>query len=128
MKKEGFISAYTKTRFKYGKSEVNEATIPNHLDRQFDHQRPRTVISGDLTYFWTTSGWCYLCVPIDLFNREIVGYSIGERHSTRLVVETFRRISFRLNQIQLFHSDRGGEFKGIALIKSVQKSVAIPDL
>lgn len=32
--------------------------------------------NANLTYIWTDKGWLYLAVVLDLFNREIVGWSI----------------------------------------------------
>jgi len=37
------------------------------------------VWAGDLTYIQTGEGWLYLTIVLDLFNREIVGWSIQHR-------------------------------------------------
>jgi len=33
--------------------------------------------------------WCYVCLIIDLFNREIIGYSAGRKKNAELVYEAF---------------------------------------
>ena len=39
---------------------------------------------GDITYIATAEGWLYLKVVIDLFNREVIGWSIQPRMMTDL--------------------------------------------
>jgi hypothetical protein len=34
---------------------------------------------SDITYVWTQEGWLYLCCILDLFNREIAGWSMQPR-------------------------------------------------
>ncbi|WP_411268486.1 DDE-type integrase/transposase/recombinase [Macrococcus capreoli] len=52
----------------------------------------------------------YICLFIDLFNREIVGYSVGKNKDANLVSKVISRINHNLEQIKLFHTDRGKEF------------------
>jgi len=40
---------------------------------------PNQAWSADLTYIGTDEGWLYLAVVLDLFNREIIGWSIKPR-------------------------------------------------
>ena len=51
--------------------------------------------------------WCYVCLLIDLYNREIVGHAAGERKDARLVKPAFATLSFPLDDIEVFHTDRG---------------------
>jgi putative transposase len=37
---------------------------------------PNTARSGDITYIATEEGWLYLAVVIDLFSRQVVGWSM----------------------------------------------------
>lgn len=48
---------------------------------------------------------------VDLFNREIIGFSVGPNEDAALVVRAFASVQGDLRQIQLFHTDRGSEFK-----------------
>ena len=52
-----------------------------------------------------------VCVIIDLFNREIIGYAAGKNKNAELVYKAFSRIKANLNNINIFHTDRGNEFK-----------------
>ena len=48
---------------------------------------------------------------IDLFNREIIGYSAGKNKTAELVKQAFQSVKENLSEIQIFHTDRGNEFK-----------------
>ncbi|WP_374696482.1 hypothetical protein [Spiroplasma endosymbiont of Polydrusus formosus] len=48
---------------------------------------------------------------IDLFNCEIISYSVETNKIVQLVQETFYSIIRPLKQITLFHTDLGNEFK-----------------
>lgn len=76
---------------------------------------PRTHIVSDLTYVRVGARWHYICLLIDLYNREIVGHAAGERKDARLVKSAFATVPFPLTDIQVFHTDRGGEFDDIAI-------------
>ncbi|MDH6363511.1 transposase InsO family protein [Enterococcus sp. PF1-24] len=52
---------------------------------------------------------------LDLFNREIIGYSCGEKKDAAWVKETFSRIPYPLTDVKLFHTDRGKEFDNQAI-------------
>ena len=47
---------------------------------------------------------------IDLFNREIIGHSCGNKKDAQLVKRAIQSISYSLQEIELFHTDRGKEF------------------
>ena len=49
----------------------------NTLDRQFTVESPNRVWAGDLTYVWTTEGWLYLAVVLDLYSRRVIGWAMG---------------------------------------------------
>ena len=78
MKQEGLVSHYTTIQFKPQKDICNESKTQNILDRQFHGQGYRDVVISDLTYVRVGACWNYLCVLVDLYNREIIGYSAGE--------------------------------------------------
>lgn len=55
--------------------------------------------------------WHYICLLINLFNREIVGYSAGAKKDADLVYEAFLTSKINLSKIKIFHTDRVNEFK-----------------
>lgn len=111
MKQEGLVSNYTTAQFKPQKDRCNESKAENILNRQFCGQAYRNVVVSDLTYVRVGKRWNYICVLVDLFNREIIGYSAGEHKTAGLVKQAFISVDGDLSEIQIFHTDRGNEFK-----------------
>lgn len=68
------------------------------------------VLVSDLTCVKVSGKWHYICVFIDLFNREIVGHSAGSNKDRHLVSSALSTIKHDLRQVQMFHTDRGKEF------------------
>ena len=111
MKQEGLVSNYTTAQFKPQQDTCNGAKTKNVLDRQFQDREYREVVISDLTYVRVGTCWNYICVLVDLFNREIIGYSAREHKTADLVKEAFQSVEGNLQDIRLFHTDRGNEFK-----------------
>jgi transposase InsO family protein len=115
MKKRGLESAYTRRKYKNHSKKVNEAQTPNLLDRQFDKQDRLAAVVSDLTYVRVGQKWQYVCILLDLHNREIIGYSSGARKDAALVHSAFASAKINLNHIQMFHTDRGSEFDNFTI-------------
>ena len=111
MKQEGLVSNDTTTQFKPQKDTCNESKTENVLDRQFQNREYRDAVISDLTYVRVGTHWNYICILVDLYNREIIGYSAGEQKTAELVKEAFQSVEGSLEEIRLFHTDRGNEFK-----------------
>ncbi|HET7818916.1 MAG TPA: IS3 family transposase [Bacteroidia bacterium] len=111
MKAEGLVSKYTIAQFKPQKSTVNESDVGNVLDREFTQDKPLKVVVSDLTYVRVQQKWHYICVLVDLHNREIIGHSAGPNKDAQLVQRAFATVPYNLTNLELFHTDRGSEFK-----------------
>ncbi|EEO3343657.1 DDE-type integrase/transposase/recombinase, partial [Listeria monocytogenes] len=92
------------------KATINEAPIGNELARQFEQDQALKVLVSYLTYVRVADKWPYVCLILDLFNREIIGYSAGPHKTAALVKEAIYHIPFSLTDVHLFHTDRGSEF------------------
>lgn len=111
MKQEGLVSNYTVAQFKPHVDKCNESKVANLVNRKFDEQPILNVVVSDLTYVRVGLSWNYICVLIDLHNREIIGYSAGKNKDAILVSKAFATVKANLSTIQIFHTDRGNEFK-----------------
>jgi transposase InsO family protein len=111
MKKNGLVSVYTVAQYKPYKTTCNESDIKNELNREFQKESPLEAVVSDLTYVRVAGRWNYICLLIDLFNREIIGHSCGQAKDAKLVCQAFAKVKGNLFDIQLFHTDRGSEFK-----------------
>jgi len=57
------------------------------LARNFTPTAPNQVWTSDITYLWTDEGWLYLAIVLDLFNREVVGWSLKPRMTADIVTD-----------------------------------------
>lgn len=120
MKCNGLVSRYTIAQFKPHVDKCNESKTANLVKRNFKDQPPMHVVVSDLTYVRVGMSWHYICILIDLFNREIIGYSAGRNKDAHLVTQAFTSVRGNLNNIQIFHTDRGNEFKNKAIDDTLQ--------
>ena len=107
------IRARHKRRFKATTDSKHALPVaPNLLDRNFQPAAPNQVWSADLTYLWTDDGWLYLAVVLDLFNREVVGWSIKPRMTADIVMDALTMAWFRRQPAPglMHHSDRGSQY------------------
>lgn len=93
-------------------SKHNLPVAPNLLNRQFEVNLPDRVYVSDITYIWTREGWLYLAVIIDLFSRQVVGWSLSIRMSRKLVMDALLMAIWRRRPASglIFHSDRGSQY------------------
>lgn len=104
-------SVYTVKKFKPYKSSINEDKIVNIVARKFDNRKRCQVLVSDLTYVRVGNKWNYICTIIDLYSREIIGYSCGPHKTAQLVLHAFASIPRGLQEVGIFHTNRGSEFK-----------------
>lgn len=84
--------------------------------------KPNVVWVGDFTYIHFEGQFYYLATVMDLFTREIVGWSFSACHSKELVIEAFQNAVNNTGVIPVyFHSDQGSEYDSqdyLTLIKT----------
>jgi putative transposase len=107
------VKARGKRKYK-ATTDSNHAlpVAPNLLDRQFMPSAPNQVWTSDITYVATDEGWLYLAVVIDLFSRQVVGWSMKPHMKKDLVIDALRMAWFRRHPDAglIFHSDRGSQY------------------
>jgi putative transposase len=85
MKQEGLRAqvGYRRKARHYGKPSV---VANNRLEQNFDVEAPNEVWVTDITYIRTHEGWLYLAVVLDLFSRQVVGWSMRSRIDSELAI------------------------------------------
>lgn len=85
---------------------------PNHLARQFKVSEPNKVWVTDITYIRTYEGWLYLAVVLDLFSRQVIGWSMKPRMCSDLAIDAMLMAVWRRKPQQqvMIHSDQGSQF------------------
>lgn len=124
MIENGLVSNYTVKQYKVHKNMCNNAKVKNVVNREFNREKPLDVVVSDLTYVNVAGKWNYICLLLDLYNREIIGYAAGKNKDAKLVYKAFSRVQRKLDSIHIFHTDRGNEFKN-KLIDDVLESFQI---
>ena len=109
------IRARGKRRFKVTTDSNHDLPIsPNLLNREFVVAEPDKVWVGDITYIATDEGWLFLGVVIDLFSRQVVGWSLRHDMTRDIVIDALRMAWFKRHPGKqaglMFHSDRGSQY------------------
>lgn len=120
MQENGLVSNYTVKQYKVHKSTCNNDKVENIVHREFDREKILDVVVSDLTYVNVDGYWNYICLLLDLYNREIIGYAAGKHKDAKLVYRAFSRVQRNLNNIQIFHTDRGNEYKNRIIDKVLE--------
>jgi len=113
MRQTGLYPASVKKFRPAGSGRASGRYFADSLLQRFHASRPDESWVGDITYIRTKIGWVYLATVQDLFNREIVGYSVSKRIDSELVK---RALSAALGRTgasgkgTTFHSDRGIQY------------------
>ena len=94
---------------RYGKPSV---VAPNHVQQQFDVREPNKVWVTDITYIRTHEGWLYLSVVLDLFSRQVIGWSMQQRIDRELAINALLMAVWRRQpkDAVIVHSDQGSQF------------------
>ncbi|MFM5509588.1 IS3 family transposase [Aeromonas rivipollensis] len=85
---------------------------PNRIQRQFTAMRANQVWVTDITYIRTWQGWLYLAVVIDLFARNVVGWSMKPTLSRELALDALMMALWRRKPEGevIVHSDQGSQY------------------
>ena len=111
--RENGIQARHKRRYKATTDSKHGLPVAeNVLDRNFTPETPNQVWTSDITYLWTDEGWLYLAIVPDLFNREVVGWSLKPRMTADIATNALTMAWFRKRPAQglIRHSDRGSQY------------------
>lgn len=85
---------------------------PNRVQRQFTVIRANQVWVTDITYIRTWQDWLYLAVVIDLFARNVVGWSMKPTLSRELAQDALMMAVWRRKPHSevIVHSDKGSQY------------------
>ena len=94
------------------KGEVGKVA-DNLLKRDFNSTKPFEKLTTDVTQFNVCDEKVYLSPVLDLFNNEIVSYSISTSPNLEQVREMLNRLFEKLpdDVMPIFHSDQGWQYQ-----------------
>ena len=99
-------------RWRRKPSGIRPVFVRNHLERDFVALEPNTKWVTDITFIRTGEGWLYLCVVLDLYSNQVVGWSIADIQDRQLVLKAVRMALWQKRSAEpvILHSDRGTQF------------------
>lgn len=112
MKECGLVCVIRRRKYRSYKGEIGKVS-PNVLERNFDAEKPNQKWVTDVTEFAVNDKKVYLSPILDLYNSEIVSYSISLHptfHQTMDMLEkAFNKVPDNTNLI--LHSDQGWQYQ-----------------
>jgi putative transposase len=111
--REHGIHARHKRRYQVTTDSTHHLPVAaNILNRDFTPSAPNQTWTSDITYLWTDEGWLYLAIVLDLFNREVVGWSLQPRMTADIVTDALTMAWCRRKPAVglMHHSDRGSRY------------------
>jgi transposase InsO family protein len=85
---------------------------PDLLKRRFTADNYNEVWVTDTTFIGSREGWLYLAVILDLFSRQVIGWSMSARNNTELVQDALTMAIWRRGKVDdvIVHSDQGSTY------------------
>ena len=112
MRENGIIAKMAR-RFKRHthKHEIFRSSTNLLLERE-PVSAPNQVWVGDVTFIRVGNKWSYLSTVMDLFSREIIGWSVSDKNDAASVKETLIMAASNNNCTTetIFHSDQGAVY------------------
>ena len=112
MRREGLRSQTGYRRRPAPRGGRPAVAAPNRLEQQFKVAEPNRAWVTDITYIRTHEGWLYLAVVIDLFSRQVIGWSMNTRIDRELVLNALLMAVWRRQPRAevVVHSDQGSQY------------------
>ena len=92
---------------------------PNKLDRVFTAEKPLQKLVTDITYLPFGGKYLYLSSILDVYNSEIIAYTIRDKQDISLVLDTLNQLP-NLPVGCLLHSDQGSVYTSAAYQQAVK--------
>lgn len=119
-------------RFRVRTTESNhdQPIAPNRLAQIPAPHGPNQVWVADITYIATGQDWLYLAAILDLYSRRIVGWAVGPRLDTALVMAAWQmaRLHRQPPQGLVFHSDRGVQYASMQYRQALEVAQAVASM
>lgn len=111
MREEGCRCRIRRRRYNSYKGETGK-TAGNLLNRDFSADAPMTKLVTDITEFKVAGAKAYLSPVMDLFNNEIVAFSVSRVPNMAQIDEMMSQLAgLELGASPLLHSDQGWQYQ-----------------
>ena len=131
--KELGLDARLKKRFRVATTDSNHTGPIAERVFKFEQKlpdKPGEVLAGDITYLRLGGRFIYLAVVMDLYNREIIGWSMSRSLKSKLVVDALKMALTKCdrNPQVIFHSDRGSQYASEVFLQLLNDKHVIPSM
>jgi len=93
-------------------SKNTMAPAPDLLQRNFSVGQQDKAWVSDTTFIATREGWLYLAIVLDLFSRQVIGWSMSTKNDAVLVQDALTMAIWRRGKVNeiIVHSDQGSTY------------------
>ena len=112
MQEMNLKSQIRRVKYRSYRGEVGK-TAPNILARDFEATRPNQKWATDVTEFKVADRKAYLSPIIDMFNGEIISYTISDRPDLKMVMDMMHSVKRKIKNTDgvMLHSDQGWHYQ-----------------
>lgn len=104
------LKPYRRRGRKFRKNDAILVRGYQNLVKNITPLREGHIWAADFTYLPFRKGFVYLATVIDVFTREIIGWTIMTTHTAALVLQAFFAALEHRGRPDIFHSDNGREY------------------
>ena len=94
---------------RYRKGRIQPIIMANIINRDFKSKRPLEKLVTDITYIPYGNKMLYLSTIMDLYNSEIIAYTLSDQQNLECVVDTLNQLP-KILQPCILHSDQGSVY------------------
>ncbi|MDE6590044.1 MAG: IS3 family transposase [Oscillospiraceae bacterium] len=120
MREEGLRCRIRRRRYNSYRGERGKAA-GNILDRDFAAKAPMRKLVTDVTEFKVAGAKAYLSPVMDLYNNEIVAWSVSRSPNFAQTMEMLDGLEPRLRGPALLHSDQGWQYQQLSFQERLKK-------
>ena len=115
-------SQIRRVKYRSYRGEVGK-TAPNILNREFEASRPNEKWATDVTEFKVADRKAYLSPIIDMFNGEIIAYTISDRPDLKMVMDMMHSAKRKIKDTYgvMLHSDQGWHYQHMQYQQTLKK-------
>ena len=112
MQEMNLKSRVRRVRYRSYRGEVGR-TAPNILNREFEAIGPNQKWATDVTEFKVADRKAYLSPILDMFNGEIISYTISDRPDLKMVIDMMHSAKRKVRNTEgiILHSDQGWHYQ-----------------
>ena len=120
MHEEGLRCRIRRKRYNSYVGPVGKSA-PNILNREFEATRPMEKLATDVTEFAVAGGKAYLSPVMDLYNNEIVAWSISKSPNYSQINEMLDMLQPKVLAPALLHSDQGWQYQMLQYQRRIEE-------